>query len=211
MTARTPVNLKSHQHCDSQNVHTVHIIHSTCTGISSAVKMKFTIVTSLLLGLLLTPALATSVSQQAIIGGDFQILTINKEWHVATIERKSTHGSWKTIWHYDTGFIATRVLPEKVCFVSIMKIKEMPSFDALPALAEKSRQMKHQRRPAKEITFVIRTPVRDLRSYGPDIFAMCNGLRTYVAYEVHGDQGSCIRLDVLHLLGLNYCRGNTTA
>lgn len=40
--------------------------------------------------------------QQAIIGGDFQILTINKEWHVATIERKSTHGSWKTIWHYDT-------------------------------------------------------------------------------------------------------------
>lgn len=44
-----------------------------------------------------------------------------------------------------------------------------------------------QRRPAKEITFVIRTPVRDLMSYGPDIFAMCNGLRTYVAYEVHGE------------------------
>ncbi|XP_029890321.1 gastrokine-1 [Aquila chrysaetos chrysaetos] len=195
MTARTPVNLKSRQHCDSQNVH---------------------IVTSLLLGLLLTPALATSVSQQAIIGGDFQILTINKEWHVATIEKKSTHGSWKTIWHYDTGFIATRVLPEKVCFVSIMKIKEMPSFDALPALAEESRQMKRQGRPAKEITFIIRTPVRDLMSYGPDIFAMCNGLKTYVAYEVHEpqdtySQGSCIRLDVLHLLGLNYCRDNTTA
>ncbi|XP_069655743.1 gastrokine-1 [Haliaeetus albicilla] len=176
MTARAPVNLKSHQHCDSQNVH----FHDVQRG------------------------------QQAIIGGDFQILTINKEWHVATIERKSTHGSWKTIWHYDTGFIATRVLPEKVCFVSIMKIKEMPSFDALPALAEKSK-----RRPAKEITFVIRTPVHDLMSYGPDIFAMCNGLGTYVAYEVHESQythsqGSCIRLDVLHLLGLNYCRGNTT-
>ncbi|XP_019326180.1 PREDICTED: gastrokine-1 [Aptenodytes forsteri] len=171
----------------------VHIIHSTCTNISSAVKMKFTIVTTILLGLLLTPALAdecseqnTEASKQITVAGGCQILTINREEHVATIEEKSTRGSWKTIWSYDTGLIASKVLPERTCFISLMNKKEMPSFDALARLAEENRwNLKGQGQPAKEITFVIKRPVHDLRSYGSDIFAMCGGLSVYMAYEVY--------------------------
>ncbi|XP_059687546.1 gastrokine-1 [Gavia stellata] len=181
--------------------------------------MKFTIVTTVLLGLLLTPALAdypqnTQVSNRVTIVSGSQILIINREWRVAIIEERSTQGSWKTIWNYDTGFIATKVPAEGACFISVMNRKEMPSFDALPRLAEETRNLKGQGQTTKEITFVLmKRLVRDLNSYGPDIFAMCRGLTTYMAYEVHGpqyiyNQGSCIRLDVLQLLDLNYCHGN---
>ncbi|XP_075592701.1 gastrokine-1 [Balearica regulorum gibbericeps] len=186
--------------------------------------MKFTIVTTVLLGLLLTPALAdyfqnTDVSKQITVSGGYQTLTINREWRVAIIEEKSSRGSWKTIWNYDTGFIATKVLSERACFISVMNRNEMPSFDTLPTVVEERtaglQNLKGQGQPTREITFVlIKRPVRDLQSYGPDIFAMCRGLATYVAYEVHGpqytsyNQGSCLRLDVLQLVDLNYCRGN---
>ncbi|XP_050766048.1 gastrokine-1 [Gymnogyps californianus] len=183
--------------------------------------MKFTIVTTVLLGLLLTPALAAymqneQVNQQTAVAAGNQILSTNRELHVATVEQKTTHGSWKTIWNYDKHFIVTRVLPEKVCFISMMNKAEMLDFEELPMLAEESKNMKGQRRPAKEITLVTMRPVRDLRSYGPAVFTMCRGLKTYMAYEVNGrqyigNQESCIRLKVLQVLGLNYCRGNTNA
>lgn len=32
------------------------------------------------------------------------------------------------------GFMATKALPEKACYLSIMNRTEMPSFDALPQL-----------------------------------------------------------------------------
>lgn len=41
------------------------------------------------------------ITKQFTIVGGFQILTINREWRVATIEQRSNHGSWKTIWNYN--------------------------------------------------------------------------------------------------------------
>ncbi|KFP67042.1 Gastrokine-1, partial [Cariama cristata] len=178
---------------------------------------SFQIVTTVLLGLLLTPALAqqfqnTQGNQQFGIEGGYQFLNMNWEWREATVEEKSTRGSWKTVWNYDTGFIATRVLPERACFISTMNRNEMPRFDALPRLVEERRRLNGQGRPAREITFdLVRRPVRNLKSYGAEIFNMCRGLATYMAYQVRGaqsiiNQESCIRLDVLQVLGLNYCR-----
>ncbi|XP_029819637.1 gastrokine-1 [Manacus vitellinus] len=155
------------------------------------------------------------VSKKVSITGGYQLMTINKYWLVASIEQRTHQGSWKTLWNYDTGFMATRVLPEKACYISIMNRTEMPSFDALPQLAAESRNQNRPRPPAKEILFtLIKRNVRDLESYGPDTFSMCRGLTTYVAYEVHGPQfslGSCIRLDVLQYLALTYCHDNNYA
>ncbi|KAM6395699.1 gastrokine-1 [Rhynochetos jubatus] len=187
------------------------------SGLTFDVKIAY-IVTTVLLGLLLTPALAeyfqnTDVTKQITVAGGYQILTMNREWHVAIIEEKSTQGSWKTIWNYDTGFIASKVMPEGACYISVMNRREMPSFDSLPRLAEESRNLKGQGQPATEITFIlIKRPIRDLQSYGPDIFAMCRGVTTYMASEVHGpqytyNQGTCVRLDVLQHVDLNYCQG----
>ncbi|XP_042657371.1 gastrokine-1 [Tyto alba] len=176
-----------------------------------------TIVTTVLLGLFLTPALAEDrqLSKKISITGGYQILTINKQWHIATVEEKTAHKSSKVILNYDTGFIATKVLPEKVCFVSLMNREEIPSLDDLPRLAEEN-NVRLKRSTTKELIYIVRRPVRDLKSYGPDIFSMCKGLMTYVASEVHEPQhiinlGSCIRVDVLQIFNLKYCRDNSKA
>ncbi|XP_056364522.1 uncharacterized protein LOC130261889 [Oenanthe melanoleuca] len=148
---------------------------------------------------------------QVIIGGQSQIVTINMQWRVAIIEQNSISGSWKTIWNYNTGVIATKVTQQNTCYISIMNKNEMPSFNNLARLAQESRNQIGFGRPTKKITFVANGLVNNLRSYGADVFSMCNGLTTYMAYEVHGPQvnlGSCITLDVLRVVDLKYCTGN---
>ncbi|XP_054030888.1 gastrokine-1-like [Dryobates pubescens] len=203
----------------------------------------YCIVTTVLLGLFLAPALGVFVGQQTgqevfpgqdvfpgkpvFPGQDYpqnpnlnqqttivvgsQVLILNRQWRVAIIEKKSPQGSWKTIWNYRTGVIATKVSSERVCYISTMNRSLMPTFDALPRLAEQNRGVKGQ--PAQDIIYVIKRPILNLQSYGPEVVAMCTGLTTYETYEVRGpqytvNQGSCTRLDVLHLLDLFYCRAN---
>ncbi|XP_054145130.1 uncharacterized protein LOC128945405 [Melozone crissalis] len=151
---------------------------------------------------------------QVIIGGNSQIVTINRQWRVAVIEQRSFSGSWKTIWNYNTGVIVTKVTQENACYISTMNRNEMPRFDNLAHLAEESKNHIGFGRPTKKITFVASALVNNLRSYGSDVFAMCSGLTTYMTYEVHGVQGpqvnlgSCITLDVLQVVDLHYCSGN---
>ncbi|KAM6037151.1 gastrokine-1-like [Theristicus caerulescens] len=181
--------------------------------------MKFTIVTTVLLGLLLTPALAvyfqdTDTNRQITVAGGYQILTINRRLDVAIIREKG--GAWTTIWNYDRGVIGTKVVEEHACYISRMNRNLLPSFDSLPRLAEENTSLKGQGQPTKEVTFVIQRTIRDLKSYGPDIYAMCRGLRTYVTYEVDRSeyvsiQEPCFKFDVLDILGFNYCRSNTKA
>ncbi|XP_054255047.1 gastrokine-1, partial [Indicator indicator] len=215
---------------------------SPCTSLCF-VKLFMSIVTTVLLGLFLAPALAVYVGQQTgqelfpgqdvfpggpvFPGQEFpqnpglnqqttivvgsQSLTLNRQWRVAVIETKSTQGSWKTIWNYRTGVIATKVNSEGVCYISTMNRNLMPTFDALPRLAEQNRGVKGQ--PAQDIIYVIKRPILNLQSYGQEVVAMCTGLTTYETYEVRGpqytvNQGSCTRLDVLHLVDLIYCRAN---
>ncbi|XP_050838704.1 uncharacterized protein LOC127060359 [Serinus canaria] len=147
-----------------------------------------------------------------IIGGQSQIVTINRQWRVAVIEQRSFSRSWKTIWNYNTGVIATKVPQEDTCYISIMNRNEMPSFDNLARLAEESRNLIDGfESPTTGITYVTSGLVNNLNSYGIDITAMCSGLTTYMAYQVNRPQvnlGSCITLDVLRAVDLNYCNSN---
>ncbi|XP_053822517.1 uncharacterized protein LOC128800977 [Vidua chalybeata] len=152
---------------------------------------------------------------QVIIGGQSQVVTVNRQWRVAVIEQRSYSGSWKTVWNYNTGVIATKVRQQNTCYISIMNRSEMPRFDDLARLAQESRNLIGVfGRPTKKITFVTNGLVNNLNSYGIEIAAMCSGLTTYMAYEVHTFQGpqvnleSCITLDVLRVVDLKYCIGN---
>ncbi|XP_074020195.1 gastrokine-1-like [Numenius arquata] len=204
--------------------------------------MKLTIVATVLLGLLLTPALAeypqqtggidivgggqiidggqlTGGGQQIVtkqfpIVGGFQIITINRYLRVATIEQRSNQGSWKTVWNYNLGYVASKVQSQGTCYVSVMNRNVIPRFDSLLFLAEQSMGLKGQGQPTKQITLVVKNAVRDLTSYGTDIVTMCRGLTTYLTYEVYGPQntynyGTCTILDVLRLVDLKYCLSNS--
>uniref|UniRef100_A0A8B9I699 Gastrokine 1 n=1 Tax=Anser brachyrhynchus TaxID=132585 RepID=A0A8B9I699_9AVES len=208
----------------------VHLSRSICTCISSAVKMKFTIVATVLFGLLLTPALAEyfqnvkTVKNQPFyrrinVGVGYQTLTIDSETLVAVIEDKTTRESWKTVWNYDTGFIASKVVSENVCYISRMDKIVMPALSSIAVLAEETKNVKGERVVTKDVRYVISNRrIRDLNSYGPEIYSLCRGLTAYLAYQeqqqesgtqVWYNQNSCYRLDVLNLLGINYCQAQT--
>ncbi|XP_071435055.1 uncharacterized protein [Pithys albifrons albifrons] len=153
-------------------------------------------------------------NQQVIIGGQSQIVTIHSQWRVAVIQQTTSTGSWKTIWNYNTGVIATKVMQENTCYISTMNRTEMPSFENLPRLARESRNQLGLGRFTRKITFVTGGLVSNLNSYGADIINMCSGAITYQAYEVHAftrpqvNLGTCFTLDVLRVVELKYCNSN---
>ncbi|XP_016159027.1 PREDICTED: gastrokine-1-like [Ficedula albicollis] len=117
----------------------------------------------------------------------YQNMTVSSQTHVAIFEQRSNQFSWKTIWDYNTGIIATKVVQERTCYISTMNRNVVPSFDALVIYASENRNQVGFGRPTKKITFVTSGLVNNLRNYGIDITAMCSGLTTYMAYEVHGE------------------------
>ncbi|KAF2981015.1 hypothetical protein EK904_002288 [Melospiza melodia maxima] len=175
--------------------------------------------TAVLLGLVLNPALADYSQQagnncQVSVGGVFQNLTLSSLTRVVVIEQRSNQFSWKTVWNYNTGIIATKLVQQNTCYISVMNRNEMPSFENLAHMASQNGNQMGLGRPSKKITFVTNGLVTNLSSYGIEISAMCSGVTTYMATEVHGVQGSqvnlgsCITLDVLRIVELDYCGGN---
>lgn len=53
------------------------------------------------------------------------------------------------------GFMATKVLPEKACYLSIMNRTEMPSFDALPQLAADIRVRLKKKQLLRKLYFML--------------------------------------------------------
>ncbi|KAK2520031.1 hypothetical protein Q9966_013639, partial [Columba livia] len=199
----------------------VPIAHSTCTSIRSAVKMKLTVVTTVLLGLLLTPALAQYFQNQQVtreirVNGGVQILNINRESRVVIVEQRSQFGTWKTIWNFNTGFIATELMSEGICLISPMNRNLLPTFETFPTVVQGFQGLKGQIQPTRVITFVFgQRVVPDLRIYGPDIFNTCREFTTVLASPAPElqlqpiyNEGACTTLNVLNLVQLNYCRNN---
>ncbi|NXL85053.1 GKN1 protein, partial [Alectura lathami] len=187
----------------------------------------FQIVAAVLLGLVLTPAFAEyqfqdtkihrrpSLHRTIQVGLGYQILTIDSDDLLAIIEQKGNQESWKTVWNYQTGYIASRLVPEGVCYISRMNRLVMPTLNSISLLADESKNVKGERLASREIRYyVTRRPVRELRSYGSEIYNLCRGYVTYTASEeqqptgsqVLYNQDSCNRLNVLNLLGIDYCQ-----
>ncbi|XP_071655379.1 uncharacterized protein [Patagioenas fasciata] len=99
------------------------------------------VVTTVLLGLLLTPALAEYFQNQQVtreirVNGGIQFLSINPELRVVTVEQRSEFGPWKTIWNFNTGFIATELMSQGICIISQMNRNLLPTFETFPTVVQ---------------------------------------------------------------------------
>ncbi|XP_052557974.1 gastrokine-1 [Tympanuchus pallidicinctus] len=191
--------------------------------------MKFTIVATVLLGLVLTPALSQFQFQNVKVNGGqyprtitvnvgfgLQTLTISPNSLVAIIQSDSAENAWTTVWNYGTGYIATKLGQEGVCYISTMNRVLMPALNSIAVYAEESNNVKGESVLSSSIRYVVsRRQVGDLMPYGNDIFALCSGLPTFLAFEesqqegvnqIFYNQNACYRLDVLNLVGIDYCR-----
>ncbi|KAF4805152.1 gastrokine-1-like protein [Turdus rufiventris] len=206
---------------------TIGMAVGMAVAIGMAVGMAAGMAVGMAVGMAFGMAVQTN-DQQIITGGDSQIsisggnshisisgvsqsMSINSQTQKAIFEQKSNRLSWKTIWNYNTGVIATKVMQERACYISTMNRSEMPTFATLIKVAAERRNQVGFGRPAEKITFVTNGLVNNLSSYGSDVFSMCSGLTTYMAHEVYGrqyNQQSCVALNVVRLVELKYCRGN---
>ncbi|CAM2108594.1 unnamed protein product [Caretta caretta] len=96
------------------------------------------IVIASLLGVFLTPSLATdnvNENNQGNDGGNSrQTVSINNNKHVANIDTNNGWNSWNSVWDYGNGFMATRVFSKKSCIVAKMNKDVMPDIVVIPRL-----------------------------------------------------------------------------
>ncbi|XP_044273304.1 gastrokine-1 [Varanus komodoensis] len=164
---------------------------------------------------LLASVLATdniSENNQGNVGGhSHQSVNIDQNKKVVNVDNNNGWHSWNTVWDYRTGYVAMRILSKKRCVVTKMNPRVMPDITVLPqAIREKQKDL--TKAPArKEVTYMI-SPKRiaDLTPYGKNIDALCRGIPTYAAEEVHKpgfwySSASCFNADILLLLSFNYC------
>ncbi|TFJ99742.1 EGF-like module-containing mucin-like hormone receptor-like 3 [Platysternon megacephalum] len=91
-----------------------------------------------LLGVLLTPSLATdnvNENNQGNDGGNsHQTVSINNDKHVANIDTNNGWNSCNSVWDYGNGFMATRVFSKKSCIIAKMNKNVMPDIAVIPKL-----------------------------------------------------------------------------
>ncbi|XP_074979481.1 gastrokine-1 [Caretta caretta] len=175
------------------------------------------IVIASLLGVFLTPSLATdnvNENNQGNDGGNSrQTVSINNNKHVANIDTNNGWNSWNSVWDYGNGFMATRVFSKKSCIVAKMNKDVMPDIVVIPRLISERKKAGAQGPRPKELRFVVsKTRVLDLTHFGKNIEALCRGLPTYVAHEAERMKeanffysGSCFHTSILWIINIGFC------
>uniref|UniRef100_A0A8C7BU77 Gastrokine-1 n=2 Tax=Neovison vison TaxID=452646 RepID=A0A8C7BU77_NEOVI len=180
-------------------------------------KMKLTIVFAGLLGVFLTPALA---STDINIGGNSnsgisgqQSVSVNNEHNVANVDNNNGWDSWNALWDYNTDLAAVRLFGKKKCIVHRMNKDAMPSLQTLDKLVKEKKLQGEGSGgpPPKGLRYSINPKeVSDLSKLGKPIASMCRGIPTYMAEEIKGTslffyRSGCYDINVLLLLNFSYC------
>ncbi|XP_033012686.1 gastrokine-1 [Lacerta agilis] len=177
--------------------------------------MKLIALSVALLGVLLAPTLAdNNENNQGNAGGrSHQSVSIDKQKKVVNVDNNNGWHSWNNILDYSTGFMATRILSKKACFLTKMNQDVMPDVTTLPE-AIREKQKDRTKGPApKNLTYrVAPKKITNLAPYGKNIEALCRGIPTYAAYEFAGESsGACFQANILFILRISLCGGERMA
>ncbi|EMP30528.1 Gastrokine-1 [Chelonia mydas] len=171
------------------------------------------IVIASLLGVFLTPSLATdnvNENNQGNDGGNsHQTVSINNNKHVANIDTNNGWNSWNSVWDYGNGFMATRVFSKKSCIIARMNKDVMPDIVVIPRLISERKCLGAHCAKYYRSYGISRNYVTDVAGLGAPIQAACRGLSTYWATEYDRLQKvlsgtGCIGVKLL-ILDVNLC------
>ncbi|XP_070621712.1 gastrokine-1 [Erythrolamprus reginae] len=178
-------------------------------------KARTLILSVVFVGVFLVPVFSNNIieNNQGNVGGtSHQSVNIDHKSKVVNINHNNGWNSWNTVWDYGTGFMATRLLSKKICFVTKMNKQIMPDFTTLPKTIREKQKDPRSGPPPKEATLsVSRKSIPDLSVYGKQVQAFCRGIPSYLASEVKKpsfflwEGRSCTRLDILFILRFSYC------
>nr|XP_034368085.1 gastrokine-1 [Arvicanthis niloticus] len=176
--------------------------------------MKFTMLVFALLGLLVAPGSAYTISIKGDSNVDVsgqQSVSFNGGHNVANIDNNNGWDSWNALWDYENSFAATRLFAKRSCIVHRMNKEVMPSLQDLDTLVKEQKGKGPEGAAPKDLMFSINpTKVDDLSTFGPKIAGMCQGIPTYVAEEIPGPNQplyskKCYTANILWILRMSFC------
>uniref|UniRef100_A0A8C6XIB7 Gastrokine 1 n=1 Tax=Naja naja TaxID=35670 RepID=A0A8C6XIB7_NAJNA len=138
--------------------------------------MKLVILSVVFLGVFLAPVLTNG----NVGRNSHQTVNIDHKRKVVNVGNNNGRNSWSFVMDYGTGFMATRILSKKTCFISRMNKQIMPDITALPKAIREKQKDPRSGPPPKEVSFTIsHKRIPDLAIYGKQVQAFCRGIPSY--------------------------------
>ncbi|XP_029457646.1 gastrokine-1-like [Rhinatrema bivittatum] len=171
--------------------------------------MQAFVVFGAVLGVFLTTTLADDnidVSNKGNDGGDVhQTVNINNQDNVANINNYNGWESWNTIYDYNRGLFATRLLSRKSCIVARMNPTVFLSLAQLRKMAQEKQTPNNSPSPAKAQYRVSQLQLKNFAQYGEHIEALCKAIPTYYAQEIKGAKCGGCGASIITILGISMC------
>ncbi|XP_040271734.1 gastrokine-1-like [Bufo bufo] len=142
-------------------------------------------------------------------GNVHQTVNIDNHDNVANINQFNGWKSWNSIWDYNRGLFAIRLMSKRVCVVSRMNREAVPSLEQLSKASQEKQSPNAP--PPKTLTYSIsQTRAKNVAQFGSNIEALCKGVPTFFAQETQGaglflDMHGCTNLGILRFLGISLC------
>ncbi|OCT86657.1 gastrokine-1 [Xenopus laevis] len=160
---------------------------------------------------LLAVAFATDnidIKNKGNVGSDVhQTVNIDNHDNVANVNQYNGMDSWNTMWDYNRGLFAVRLLSKKACVVSRINRNVVPSLEYLSKASQEKQKTNAPPPPSMTYT-VTKNQVRNVAQFGKHITALCNNIPTYHATEVQDPslyETECIKSSIINILGIVIC------
>ncbi|XP_034286515.1 gastrokine-1 [Pantherophis guttatus] len=187
----------------------------TCPGHLCLVSVGHALILSaVFLGVFLAPVLTNIIeNNQGNVGGtSHQSVNIDHQRKVVNVDHNNGWDSWSSVLDYGTGFMATRILSKKTCFIVRMNKQIMPDITTLPKTIREKQKNPRSGPAPKEISFTVsHKKISDLSVYGKQVETFCQGIPSYLAFEIKkpsfffSEGSSCFRMNILFILHISYC------
>ncbi|XP_060239265.1 gastrokine-2 [Meriones unguiculatus] len=150
-------------------------------------------------------------------GGNIQeTVTIDNQRNTATINVHAGACSSTTIFDYKHGYIASRVLSRRACYILKMDHKAIPALDKLQRYIYEKQTMNTM--ASREYTWVRYNPLKSMLMkvdwflFGSPIEKLCKDIPLYEGEVVtkppkEANTGACAKVGLLGLLGFSICAG----
>uniref|UniRef100_A0A6I8QJ38 BRICHOS domain-containing protein n=2 Tax=Xenopus tropicalis TaxID=8364 RepID=A0A6I8QJ38_XENTR len=177
--------------------------------ISSPGRMKALI----LITSLLAVAFATdniNINNEDNTGTDVhQTVNIDNHDNVANVNQYNGWNSWDSMWDFNRGLFAVRLLSKKACVVSRINRNVAPNLERLSKVSQEKQKANAPPPPSMTYT-VTKNRVRNVAQFGKHITALCKDIPTYHATEVQGavlfsPLRGCSSISILRILGISLC------
>ncbi|KAG8574746.1 hypothetical protein GDO81_009306 [Engystomops pustulosus] len=138
-----------------------------------------------------------------------QTVNIDNHDNIANINQFNGWHSWNSIWDYNRGLFAVRLMSQRVCVVSRINRNAVPSLEQLSKVSHE--KVNPNAPPPRTLTYSISpNKVKNVAQFGASIEALCKGVPTRFAQETQGaglfvNLQGCTNLGILRFLGISLC------